>query len=406
MGEPAIALYEAQPTKTRSELRERLFWVQDYVAEMDVAAMTGPEATENIELLTKYERVATAGSLALAPKVEDCFEWRQQGHKSAESFMAEKLGIAVGTARARLETARQLQDLPETATCLRRGDFSLAQIEAVAAAATVHPGAEAELLETAARASLKGLRTKCDRTKQLASFETDEVGRENAIRRSRFFRHWHDVDGGLRFEAKVTPADGARILEAIGAKAGVFFDEARKTGLSEAMAAYRADAFVSLADDAMVGTGTGIGRPHVTVRVDLAALKRGEVEGDELCEIPGVGPVSLATATRLLGESFLKIVIRDGTDIHTVCHLGRTVPAHLESALHERDPVCVVPGCDNSFYLETHHRIPVYEHGPSHIDNLVRICSWHHDLISHEGWRIEGRPGDWSWHPPPDFDGL
>ena len=29
-----------------------------------------------------------------------------------------------------------------------------------------------------------------------------------------------------------------------------------------------------------------------------------------------------------------------------MCHAGRTVPAHVQSALEERDPTCVVPGCD------------------------------------------------------------
>ncbi|HVC71807.1 MAG TPA: DUF222 domain-containing protein [Acidimicrobiales bacterium] len=397
---------EGRPPKTLEEASERLLWFREFVAEIDLGAMSGGEAVEHGEFFAKFERTGTAGSMVVAPKIADCFAWRQEGHRTAADFLAAKMGMAPGTATGVLETARQLAELPETANCLRRGDFSLAQVKAIASAASVHPGAEGELIEAAARTGLKGLQRRCERTKALASWENDEVGRENAIRRSRFLRHWTDADGGVRFEAKVAPAEGARIIETVKALAGPLADEARQAGRAEAMSAYAADAFVRLADHAMVGTGTGIGRPTVVLRVDLAALKRGETEDDELCEIPGVGPVSVATARRLLGDCFLKIVIRDGYDIRSVSHPGRSIPALMETALAERDPGCMVPGCDNTLYLETHHRVPVHEYGPTAMDNLVRICSWHHDLISHEGWRIEGGPGHWSWHPPPDFDGL
>jgi hypothetical protein len=294
-----------------------------------------------------------------------------------------------------LETARQLGDLPETAACLKWGEFSAQQVKEIASAATVHPGAEGELIEAAARSGLKGLRTRCRRTKALASWENDEVGRENAIRKSRFFRHYRDPDGAVRIEARLTPADGARIIEAVRAKAGYYFDRARKAGLHESMSAY----------------GTGIARPHVILRVDLAALRRGELEqgegdGGEVCEIPGVGTVSLATATRILGDSFVKIVMVDGVDVHSVCHLGRTVPAHLQTALEERDPVCVVPRCENDCLLEVHHIVAFTEGGPTALENLVRLCRWHHDLVTYEKWTLDGHPGAWEWRPPPDFDGL
>ena len=89
------------------------------------------------------------------------------------------------------------------------------------------------------------------------------MGRENAIRKSRFLRRRLDPDGAVRIEARLTPADGARIMEAIKAKAGVFYDEARSTGLFESMSSYLADGLVSLADDAVCGNGTGIAKPTV-----------------------------------------------------------------------------------------------------------------------------------------------
>lgn len=119
-----------------------------------------------------------------------------------------------------------------------------------------------------------------------------------------------------------------------------------------------------------------------------------------------MGPVSLATASRALGDSFVKIVITDGCDVRTVCHPGRTIPAHLQTAIEERDRKCAVPLCDNDYRLETHHIIPVERNGPTSLSNLVRICSWHHDLITYEGWKLEGQAGDWTWQAPPDWEGL
>jgi hypothetical protein len=399
---------------------------RDWLARLTVDTMTGFQATEVLEFGAKLERLGVAIQMLMAPRVEDTFVWRQEGHRSAASYLAEKTGTLEGSAAAALETARQLGELPETAACLTWGSFSAAQVKEIASAATVHPGAEGELIEAAARSGLSGLKTRCRRTKALASFENDEKGREDAIHRSRFFRHRHDPDGGVRIEARLTPADGARILEAVKAKAGYFSDEARRAGVYEALSSYMADGLVSLADDALLGTGTGIARPTVILRVDLAALQRGELDRKatevgadaddtgsrspgyvEFCEIAGVGPVSLATATRVLDDAFVKLVITDGVDVQSVCHLGRTIPAHLKTALEERDPVCAVPMCGNNYYLENHHIVAVTDGGPTSLANLVRICcKWHHDLITYEGWRLAGIPGAWQWHMPPGSDGL
>jgi len=401
-----ISMWEPPPARTLNDAQGHLIWLRDFLAGLPVDTMTGVQCTEVLEFGTKVERLGVAIRMVMAPKVEESFVWRQEGFKTAASYLAQKTGTSPGQAHGVLETARQLGELPATARCLVSGDFSVEQVTAIAGAASVHPGAEGELLESAARSGLKALKERCEKTKALASFENGERARENAIRKSRFLSTSHDPDGALRIMARLTPADGARIMEAVRAKAGVFFDEARKTGQFETMGAYLADGLVSLADDAIIGPGTGIGKPTVVLRVDAAALRRGETEGDETCEIAGVGPVSLATARRLLGDSFVKIVIREGTDIANVCHPGRTIPAHLETAIMERDRFCCVPTCDNHQWLEIHHIVAVTNGGPSCASNLVRICKWHHDLITYEGWTLLGEPGDWSWHPPPDFEGF
>ncbi len=61
-------------------------------------------------------------------------------------------------ARATVETAARLPDLPSTEAAWRAGALSGAQVEAIADADSADPGAEGELLERAAHDGVRGLR--------------------------------------------------------------------------------------------------------------------------------------------------------------------------------------------------------------------------------------------------------
>ena len=75
-----------------------------------------------------------------------------------------------------------------------------------------------------------------------------------------------------------------------------------------------------------------------------------------MCEIPGVGPVPVSTVRGMLSEAFLKLLVTDGVNVLTRCVTwGAAVPAHVRTALEERDPTCVVPGCDVAMGLEIDH---------------------------------------------------
>ena len=118
--------------------------------------------------------------------------------------------------------------------------------------------------------------------------------------------------------------------------------------------------------------------------------------------IPGVGPVPVAVVRRQLSDATAKLLVVDGVDVVSVCHAGRTVPAHLQSALEERDPICVVPECDVAQGLENHHwDVDYVVCKTTSLDNVARVCGWHHDLISYEGYVLTGGPGAWEMRAPP-----
>ncbi len=135
--------------------------------------------------------------------------------------------------------------------------------------------------------------------------------------------------------------------------------------------------------------------------IDAEALRRGTTQGDELCEIEGIGPVSVAAGVELLGEGALRFVVKEGFDIKTVTRSDRGITKAVEAALVVRDRTCCVPGCGKRLGLQRDHVFIDYgDDGPTELDNLVRMCPEHHALKTHGGWRLQGEPGNFTWVPP------
>lgn len=115
-------------------------------------------------------------------------------------------------------------------------------------------------------------------------------------------------------------------------------------------------------------------RVDMLIRVDFAALRAGYVGKGEICEVAGVGPVSVAEAKAYLGEAALKFILTEGTDIKAVAHLGRHLPSPLRSALLWRYRSCASPDCDRDLGLQVDHDWPYAKGGPTSIENLRPLC--------------------------------
>ena len=384
---------------SRDALRSAL---REIVADLEPSSLRAEDAKVLVKWFSQMEKLSAAGKALCARRVADTGSYLTDGFKTPGSWLAAQTGENVGGAINLLQAAEEMAALPEVEDAFRAGELSAAQAEQVAGAATVDPSAERELLEAAKQKNLKGLKRRCEQLKAEKRSKEDEAARYERVRRSRYVRHWTDSDGAVRLEAKLTPDDGAKLLASLQAETERIFGDARRSGLREFPEAYSADALVALVTRDSAGPASSAG-PKVVVqlRVDLEALRRGSTEAGELCEIVGVGPVSVATAKGLLGDSLLKLVIAKGTEVATVCTLGRTIPAALRTAIETRDPKCVVPGCESTHRLEIDHRvIPFVEGGPTALWNLARLCLFHHRLKTHRGYRLEGAPGSWVWiHP-------
>ena len=379
--------------------------IASHLAVADPDALTTGDAAKVLEVAARIERLAGALRLLVAKRAADGMVWRDQGHRSAATWMAETAKVPVREALEAVETASALRVLPATTEALRRGELSRAQVGLIAKAAARRPSAEGALLAAAADHTLTGLRERCAQVRAALGSAEAEARRYEAISHARYLRHWTDPDGALRLDAKLTPDKGAQVLGALAPLEKACFDEARAAGEALSPGAALADALVRLAatgPPAKKGPRGSQASPSTVVfRVDGAAFVRGYAESGETCAIPGVGPVPVAEVRRQLPEAFVKIVVADGVDIKSVVHVGRAVSAHVDTALGERDRCCVVPGCDVTHGLERHHWMEDFARcGTTSLDGLARICKWHHDLVTYEGYVLRGGPGKWEFTAP------
>jgi Domain of unknown function (DUF222) len=135
-----------------------------------------------------------------------------------------------------------------------------------------------------------------------------------------------------------------------------------------------------------LGLGRGLQSRYLALlRIDVEALHRGRVAGNEICEIRGVGPVPVPVAEGLLGQSVLKLVITRGVDVLNVTHLGRGPTAAQKVALAWTTPGCTVEGCYRS-RIEHDHRQPWVDTQHTRLDELDPLCGYHHDLKTHHHW--------------------
>src|ERR687898_929898 len=334
--------------------------------ELIPGAFDAQRAVELFNDAARAERLCTAIKARLARRVEETRVWRDSGHRSAAHWVAEATGATVGVAARTLETARALEQLPETDAAFRAGQLSDVQAAEITSAAAADPSAEAELLEAAEATSLKGLRNRARQVR--AGAEADDRAWARRLHVERRAHEWTDPDGAYRLEGRLAPDAGARFSSAWKTHIDRIFCDARRAGRREPRAAYAADALVALATE-------GPCKPvEVRLNIDAPVIVRGHAQPGERCDITGIGPVPATTARALLDDALVSVLVTDGDDIKTISKAKRTIPAQLRRAAEARYPTCGVKGCANDRFLQIDHVTPVEDHGLTEDDNLWRLC--------------------------------
>ncbi len=378
--------------------------LRDFARELDPACVDARTAQRLVGVLAEASRLCDGATTRLAARVAETKLWAEHGARSPAEWIAKTTGAPMGEAIGMLETAKHLRDLPATETALRQGLLSPAQAHAVVQGACADPGAEADLLRTAERSSLRGLRDQARAVEAAARPDLVEA-RSRAAHASRDLTTWIDQDGAGRLGWRGTPDTLARIKAVLAPHICHELTAARKDGRDATYGNCASDAFVTLVTGATApgADGTTAG-PSVLIRarVDYSALVRGHTEPGELCEIDGAGPVPVAVIERLADEHpIVHAVLTKGRDVTRIAHLGRSGDTYLKDALAWRDTHCVVAGCTCSDYLEDHHLVEVANGGISSLATEVRVCGYHHDRITYDGYRLVGcHDEDWNLEAP------
>ncbi|MDQ2826332.1 MAG: 13E12 repeat family protein [Actinomycetota bacterium] len=375
-----------------------------YASMFDASFLSTEQAAGAVALASSIEKMAATVKGLVAARAAGGGGWKGTGDRSAAHHLARTTGTSVGQATEAIETAQRLEKLPVLAAAARAGELSPQQAAAVADAASVDTSAEAALVATARTSSLGELREHCARTK--AAARPDAEARRKAIHAERYLRSWADTEGAWNLKMRDNPEVGAEVMAAIDAIRDRLFKAARAEGREEPSEAYAADALAELARTGGAGEGArrSSSRAKIIVRVDLAALLRGQVRAGEVCELAGFGPVAASAVRDLIdtGDPFLAAVVTKGEQVVGVAHLGRRANTLQQTALEWLYPTCAAEGCSSVTWLENDHRADWATTHHTVLDLLDRLCTHHHDLKSLDGWGlVEGR-GKRPFVPPDD----
>jgi hypothetical protein len=131
--------------------------------------------------------------------------------------------------------------------------------------------------------------------------------------------------------------------------------------------------------------------PTLVVHVDAKDL----AAGTGWATLPGSeAPVPLSVAAHTACTGAIQRVLFDEGRIVGITTTDRVFTVHQRRAIIARDKECLIPGCHvPASWCEIHHVTEHARGGPTHTDNGVPLCWWHHRSLDHSGWEIRMNAG-------------
>jgi hypothetical protein len=129
----------------------------------------------------------------------------------------------------------------------------------------------------------------------------------------------------------------------------------------------------------------------------VVSVRAGDLEqGRGFAHLEGCDePLPLAVARQVACSGAVQRVTAD--DRGRILAIGvadRVFAAHQRKAIVLRDGGCVIPGCHvRAAWCEIHHVEEAARGGPTHTDNGVLLCWFHHRTIDTGGWKVRMRGG-------------
>lgn len=354
----------------------------------------GPAALTELEQLEReicdlaaHLAAGTCRWLLLVAEFDERGGWEQAGTLSCAHWLSWRVGIGLRTAREHVRVARALGGLPLLTEAFARGELSYSKMRALTRVAT--PQTEADLLMIARHGTGAHIENLVRGYSGVLRANSEEA--MAAQQRQHLDCVWED-DGMLRVAGRLTAENGMLLLAALAQVPAEPVAEAERDE-RPTPGQQRAEALMA------VVRGEAQQPAELVVHVDAESLADEQLKGQ--CELEA-GPVLAPETARRLGcdASVVRIIERDGKPL-SVGRRRRTVPPALRRALRSRDGGCRFPGCTNTKFLHAHHIRHWARGGPTDLDNLVQLCTRHHQLVHEGGYLVEpGADGRLSFRRP------
>jgi hypothetical protein len=346
----------------------------------DVASLSTEQIMEMTAESSRRMAAEAARILLLTAELDRREGWREEGATSLESWIVERCGVSVATARAWAQVSERISDLPHLAAALSAGDVTFDKVRVVAGAAT--PENDRDLSAQATQCSVRELADLQRRAPNHPASARAEA--DQAVRSVRFNDTFRTVT------AQLPPEGYAEVKACLEARAREIPSDG-ETPWDQRLC----DGFLQVIR-ASGRRGEG-GNPYfVVAHVPLAALVdqdgaatdlAGDLERGEL--------VSRETVRRITCDATITIAVDDDAG-HTMYEgRARRDPTGAQRReVMRRDRHCRFPGCTNVTFTDVHHIVPWKPDGRTDLDNLALLCHHHHRRVHSKDWTMSGNANE------------
>ena len=327
------------------------------------------------EILTLAERKESEGRAIKLEALEE-LDRRQvftaDGCRNLSEWVGSRLDIGSDTARTLVQTMRRTADKPWIRQALADGSISFDRAEALSRIA--------ENVDTLDHLDIAGVRREAaDRVELTVEDEVRSTEDRYLILQPSLDESWWTLRGGL------DGVTGAVIDQALTRKADELPD--LPDGSRGSGAWRKATALYELA------SGGESPQAQVTVFIDAGkAIPTNGKAGVRLLAGPRVGAQALQA---ILCDCVTEVTVNaaDGTPM-VYGRTRRIVPPSLRRAeLARTGGHCSIDGCDSTYRVEIHHRVPWSQGGRTDPADLIALCWFHHQIVIHErGFQLYEHP--------------
>ena len=353
------------------------------VAFGDVVSLSDAGLTAELSLLGRCESRLAARKAKLLAELA-----RRSSSGDAQQVVTSELLISKREAKKEVETAKQLESLPQTSGALASGDITAGHAKLIARTSSEGKIVEGELVDKAKTEGFDDF-AKTVRRHQNEQAEKAGVSVLERQRKKRFAQAFESPDNGmLVLRAEFDQITGARVMTALSAKEQQLYYSENPANRPTPQQR-RADALAELLCQQTpngktvkkLGTNLLVLADYCTIKQQLHNLR-----------LANGSPITIDAFRELAVEAnILPAMFNNKTQRLWLGRSQRTASDAQRIALTARDKHCIGCGTD-PLWCRAHH-IKYWSHGgTTDIDNLTLVCDRCHHKIHDNGWQIHKHP--------------